>query len=76
MYVWFLELRLDKYIPGTIIGPSLRDVFTLVRIEDSVVSNLNHVLGIACLIQFWVLHSLVSMISSYMDPSSDSRSLT
>jgi len=61
---------------NTIIGPSLRDVFTFVRIEDSVVSNLNHVLGIACLIQFWVLHSLVSMISSYMDPSSDSRSLT
>jgi len=67
---------------NTIIGPSLRDVFTFVRIEDSAVSNLNHVLGIACLslkvclIQFWVLHSLVSMISSYMDPSSDSRSLT
>ena len=67
---------------NTIIGPSLRDVFTFVRIEDSVVSNLNHVLGISFLslkyyiIQFWVLFSLVNMISSHMDPSSDSRSLT
>ena len=66
----------------TIIGPFLIDVFTFVRIEDSVVSNLNHVLGIAFLslkdsiIQFWVLFSLVNMISSHMDPSSDSRPLT
>ena len=56
---------------NTIIGPFLRDVFTFVRIEDSVVSNVNHVI-----IQFWVLFSLVNMISSHMDPSSDSRSLT
>ena len=67
---------------NTIIGPSLRGVFTFVRIEESVVSNLNHDLGIASLslndsiIQFWVLFSLVNMISSHMDPSSDNRSLT
>ena len=67
---------------NTIIGPFLIDVFTFVRIEDSVVSNLNHVLGISFLslkdsiIQFWVLFSLVNMISSHMDPSSDSRPLT
>ena len=67
---------------NTIIGPFLIDVFTFVRIEDSVVSNLNHVLGIAFLSlkdsisQFWVLFSLVNMISSHMDPSSDSRPLT
>ena len=66
----------------TIIGPFLIDVFTFVRIEDSVVSNLNHVLGIAFLslkdsiIQFWVLFRVVNMISSHMDPSSDSRPLT
>ena len=53
----------------TIMGPSLRDVFTFDRIEDSVVSNLSHVLGIASLslkdyiIQFWVLFSLVNMFT-------------
>ena len=67
---------------NTIIGPSLRDFFTFVRIEDLVASNVNHVLGIASLslkdsiIQFGFLFSLVNMISSHMDPSSDSRSLT
>ena len=83
-FVWInisLICLFDSFY-NTIIGPFLRDVFTFVRIEDSVVSNVNHVLGIAFLslkdsiIQFWVLFSLVNMISSHMDPSSDSRSLT
>ena len=90
MYVWFWNcvwinislICLFDSFSNTIIGPFPRDVFTFVRIEDSVVSNVIHVLGIAFLslkcsiIQFWVLFSLGNMISSHMDSSSDSRSLT
>ena len=56
-YVWFLNcvwinislICLFDSFSNTIIGPFLRDVFTFVRIEDSVVSNLIHALGIAFL---------------------------
>ena len=55
---------------NTIISPFLRDVFTFVSIEDSVVSNVNHVLGIAFLslkysiIQFWVLFSMKLLLDT------------